>query len=55
MLGWMLMFALITIVAAIMTVTAGAAAGIIAAKLATLVFGILFLVCVISSLARRRA
>lgn len=55
MFGWMLVFALITIVAAILTVTTGAAAGILAAKFATFVFGFLFLACVISSLARGRA
>jgi uncharacterized membrane protein YtjA (UPF0391 family) len=55
MLGWMLVFALIAILAAVMTVVSGPAAGVIGAKLATLVFGVLFLVCVLTSFARGRA
>jgi uncharacterized membrane protein YtjA (UPF0391 family) len=55
MLGWMLVFALIAILAAVMTVVSGPAAGVIGAKLATLVFGVLFLVCLLTSFARGRA
>jgi uncharacterized membrane protein YtjA (UPF0391 family) len=55
MLGWMLVFALIAILAAVMTVVSGPAVGVIGAKLATLVFGVLFLVCLLTSFARGRA
>jgi|HubBroStandDraft_1064217.scaffolds.fasta_scaffold1595103_1 uncharacterized membrane protein YtjA (UPF0391 family) len=55
MLGWMIVFALMAILAGIMTVTAGPSADIISTKVATLVFGVLFLVCLLTSFARGRA
>jgi len=54
MLGWMIVFALMTVLATVMTVAAGPSAGFISTKLAALVFGFLFLVCVLTSLVRRR-
>lgn len=55
MLGWMIVFALMAILAAVMTVAADPAAGLVSAKLATLVFGLLFLVFVLTRFARGRA
>jgi uncharacterized membrane protein YtjA (UPF0391 family) len=55
MLGWMIVFALIAIVAAVTNLVAGPAAESVSMKLATMVFGALFFVCVITSLARGRA
>jgi hypothetical protein len=54
MLGWMMIFALMTILSTVMSVAAGPAAGFISTKLAALLFGSLFLACVLSSLVRRR-
>jgi uncharacterized membrane protein YtjA (UPF0391 family) len=54
MLGWMIVFALMAILAGVMTVVAGPSAGFVSTKLATLVFGILFLVCLLTSFARGR-
>jgi hypothetical protein len=54
MLGWMIVFALMTVLATVMTVAAGPSAGVVSTKLAALVFGLLFLVCVLTSLVRRR-
>jgi len=54
MLGWMMVFALMTILSAVMNLVAGAAEPT-SMKLATMVFGALFFVCVITSLARGRA
>jgi uncharacterized membrane protein YtjA (UPF0391 family) len=55
MLGWVLVFALMTIVAAVLSVAAGPVEGMIAAKVATLIFGVLFLITAVTSLARGRA
>ena len=55
MLGWMMVFALMAILNGIITIAAGPSAGIISTKLATLVFGVLFLVCLLTSFARGRA
>ena len=55
MVGWMIVFAFMAILAGIMTVAAGPSAGIISSKVATLVFGVLFLVCLLTSFARGRA
>jgi uncharacterized membrane protein YtjA (UPF0391 family) len=54
MLGWMMVFALMAILAAALTLAAPAA-GLISTKLATLVFGVLFLACLLTSFARGRA
>lgn len=55
MLGWMMVFAFIAILAAVLTVVAGPSAGLISTKVASFVFGALFLVCLITSVARGRA
>lgn len=55
MLGWMITFALMAILAAVLAITADPSAGFISSKLATLVFGVLFLACLITSVARGRA
>jgi uncharacterized membrane protein YtjA (UPF0391 family) len=55
MLGWMMVFALIAILAGTLSVTAGPAAALISAKFATFIFGALFLVCLLTSIVRRRA
>jgi uncharacterized membrane protein YtjA (UPF0391 family) len=55
MLGWMMVFAFIAILAGTLTITAGPAAGLISTKFATLVFSALFLVCLLTSLIRGRA
>jgi hypothetical protein len=52
MLGWMMVFALMAILAA---VTSLVAAEPVSMKLATMIFGALFFVCVITSVARGRA
>jgi hypothetical protein len=54
MLGWMIVFALMTVLATALTVAAGPSAGVISTKLAALVFGFLFLACLLTSFVRRR-
>jgi len=54
MLGWMIVFALMALIAAL-CFTAGPAAASASMKLATYVFGGLFLACVLTSVARGRA
>jgi len=54
MLGWMIVFALMTLLATGMTVAAGPSAGMISTKLAALVFGLLFLASVLTTVVRRR-
>jgi hypothetical protein len=54
MLGWMIVFALMTVLAIIVTVAAGPSAGVISTKLAAFVFGLLFLASLFSSIVRRR-
>jgi hypothetical protein len=55
MLGWMMVFALMAILAAVTNLIAGPAAEPVSMKLATMIFGALFFVCVITSVARGRA
>ena len=55
MLGWMIVFAFMAILNGVITIAAGPSAGLVSAKLATLVFGVLFLVCLLTSFARGRA
>ena len=55
MLGWMIVFAFLAILAAVMTMVADPSAGIVSAKLATLVFGVLFLACLLTRFVRGRA
>jgi hypothetical protein len=55
MLGWMMVFALMAILSAVINLVAGPAAEPISMKLATVVFGALFFACVITSVARGRA
>lgn len=54
MLGWMMVFALMAILAAVSNMIAGPAAELVSMKLATILFGALFFVCVITGLARGR-
>jgi len=54
MLGWMIVFALMSILAAILTLAEYPAAGFVSTKLATLVFGVLFVACLLTTVARRR-
>lgn len=54
MLGWMLVFALMTILATVMTVAAGPSAGFLSTKLAAFVFGALFLASLLTSVVRGR-
>jgi uncharacterized membrane protein YtjA (UPF0391 family) len=55
MLGWMIVFGFMAILAAVMTVVAGPSADIISTKVATVLFGVLFVVCLLTSFARGRA
>ena len=55
MLGWMIVFGFMAILAAVMTVVAGPSAGIISTKVAAFLFGVLFLACLLTSFARGRA
>jgi hypothetical protein len=55
MLGWMMVFALIAILAAVVNVAGGAATASISMTLATVVFGALFLACLLTAVARGRA
>jgi uncharacterized membrane protein YtjA (UPF0391 family) len=54
MLGWMMVFGIMAIMAAILTVAAGPVAGLVSTKIATYVFGLLFVVCLLTSVARGR-
>jgi hypothetical protein len=54
MLGWMIVFALMTLLSTVMAVAAGPSAGLISTKLAAFVFGLLFLASVLTSVVRRR-
>jgi hypothetical protein len=54
MLGWMMVFALMTILAMVRTVAAGASGTFLSTKLAVLVFGLLFLASVLTNIVRRR-
>jgi uncharacterized membrane protein YtjA (UPF0391 family) len=55
MLGWMILFAILALVAGILTIAAGPAAAMLSTRLATLLFSALFLICVVTSLVRGRA
>jgi uncharacterized membrane protein YtjA (UPF0391 family) len=55
MLGWMMVFALIAILAAVVNVAGGAATASNSMTLAMVVFGALFLACLLTALARGRA
>jgi uncharacterized membrane protein YtjA (UPF0391 family) len=54
MLGWMMVFALMALLAAVLTIIAGPSAGFLSTKLATFIFGALFLVCLLTSVGRGR-
>ena len=54
MLGWMMVFALMTILAMVRTVAGGASETLLSAKLAALVFGLLFLASALLNFVRRR-
>jgi hypothetical protein len=53
-LGWMIVFALLAILNGVISVAAGPASGILCCKLATALFGFLFLASVLTSVARGR-
>jgi uncharacterized membrane protein YtjA (UPF0391 family) len=55
MLGWTIVFGLLAILAGVLTMAAGPATGLPSSGLATIIFGVLFLVCVLTSVARGRA
>ena len=55
MLGWMMVFALMAILAGVMDIVAAPTVLSISTKLAMVLFGTLFLVCLVSSVARNRA
>ena len=55
MLGWMMVFALIAILAAVANVVGSAATSSISMTLATVVFGALFLACLLTAFVRGRA
>jgi uncharacterized membrane protein YtjA (UPF0391 family) len=55
MLGWMMVFALIALLAAVMNIVAGPAAASISTKVAMMVFGALFFACLLTSVARGHA
>jgi hypothetical protein len=54
MLGWMMVFALMTILAMVRTVAGGTSASFLSTKLAALVFGLLFLATALLNIVRRR-
>ena len=53
MLGWILIFALITLLATIFTFAATPGPGQVSFKFATVVFGVLFFACIATHIARR--
>ena len=55
MLGWIMVFAFLAILTGVLTVAAGPMAGFVSTKWAAFVFGALFLVCLLTSVARGRA
>jgi hypothetical protein len=54
MLGWMIVFAIIAILAAVMNVVGGPTAQSMSMTLATVVFGVLFVACILTTFARGR-
>lgn len=55
MLGWMMIFAFLAVPGAIMTVAVDPATASTALKLATILFGALFLLCILTRVVRGRA
>jgi hypothetical protein len=55
MLGWMMVFAFIAILAAVMNVVGSHVATSISMTFTTVVFGALFLACVLTAVVRGRA
>jgi len=55
MLGWMIVFALLALIAGIVTMMAGPAAALLSTRVAVYLFGGLFLVCAVTNLGRGRA
>lgn len=55
MLGWTMVFGLIAVLAWVMDVVAGPATAAVSTKLAMLVFGVLFLACLLTNVVRGRA
>jgi hypothetical protein len=53
MLGWILIFALITLLGAIFTFAVDPGSGLASFKLATVVFGALFFACIVTHIVRR--
>jgi hypothetical protein len=53
MLGWILIFALMTLLGAIFTLTAAPGPGLVSFKFATAVFGALLFACIATRIARR--
>ena len=53
MLGWTLIFAVITILGAIFTFAADPGSGLTSFKFTTFVFGALFFACIVTHIARR--
>jgi hypothetical protein len=55
MLGWMIVFGLIALLSAGMIIIAAPVAASVAARLATLIFGALFVACLLTQVGRGRA
>lgn len=55
MLGWMIVFALMAIIAGVADAVDGHAAASVSMTLTMVVFGVLFLVCLLTSVVRGRA
>jgi hypothetical protein len=53
MLGWILIFALTTLLGAIFTFAVAPGPGLVSFKFATVVFGALFFACIAAHIARR--
>ncbi|HEX4273825.1 MAG TPA: hypothetical protein VHZ74_00650 [Bryobacteraceae bacterium] len=54
MLGWMIVFAFLAVITGVLTIAAGPTAGLLSTRLASMIFGALFLVCLLTSFARGR-
>jgi hypothetical protein len=54
MMGWMMIFAFFAVVGAVLTLTLDPAAASISLRLSTIVFGILFLLSVLTRVVRGR-
>lgn len=55
MLGWLLTFALLAFCGLLLTLSAATGAALLSIKVATAVFGALFLICLLTRFVRRRA